>query len=342
MHKSDIINPFAKSAPTIFAIGSPFQTLCAVGAIKNLGLKDYEMYVIINRNSRDEQMLRILDFYHIDYTTVNKYSEIYPYMKRLFILQSRNNHYHRAFVGSMCEPHLYFWVLRRMSNHSVVVSLDDGAETISILQNRLNRRRKNIFSFLNDFILNIACKKRDIIVRRHMLTIYSDIKNERYICQPNNLTHLISRSFNGRACGVFFVGTNPSSFRNRHTIGIEQYDSLLEKTFNYLCELYPKEKKYYVAHGMDEEETPIMLCKKYGYDYIRPYGTIELYMCERGLAPVALAGYTSSALFNIKKIFPGSSVLNILLENVGHSNSAFVAISEYYAKNEIVTVNMKI
>lgn len=333
---------YAKGLPSIFVVGSPFQAMCAVEAIRDFEIIDYKLYAVLNKNARDNQMLSVLDFFNVDYEKINKYTDIYPYYKRILILIPKNNHYKRAFVGSIRSGLFYYWAMRKISNKSIIVSLDDGADTVVLLRNSKIKKAKSSFSCMNDFLLWITSKMRRIQIKKHLYTIYCDIVNDKYIIYPNTFRHIYPQDKKACQEGIYFAGTNPSSYRKQMRLTEDEYFDTIEFIMTQICNEYRNEIKYYIPHGMDCEEHVCFLCKKYGFKYLRPACTIELFMCSLDKTPIAVLGLGSSSLYNIKKLFPNTFIRNYLLKKDGLINDIYKDISYYYAQNGIVSTIVNI
>ena len=69
---------------------------------------------------------------------------------------------------------------------------------------------------------------------------------------------------------------------------------------------------------------------------------VELELLNQPNTPMAIYGYTSSALYNLKKIFPHTRVINVLMD--GDENNIFyrryLMTSDYYMKNGIELIKL--
>lgn len=331
-------SPIAKSCPSVFVICSPFQAMCAVEAIRDLEIEDYVLYVVMGRNPRDNQTKSVLDYFKTKYIEIDKYRDIYPYMKRLAILKSKHNRFHRAFVGGYGSMHHYYFAMRNISDGSVILTLDDGVETISLLKDSNLPKPAKKLSFINNILLWVAKHKRKIDLRNKLYTIYSDIKNSHFILFPNTLSHLYNNVIGNDTKGVFWAGTTHKSFYTQMGISEQEYFELLELIFGWMSCHYPDEKKVYIPHGTDSDVRLCELCKEYNFDYIKPMHNIELYLCNQSMPPKVVIGFTSSCLLNLKRMFSTIECINIIVEVNGSVRNEYQAITDYYERNNISTM----
>jgi hypothetical protein len=335
-------HPFEKTTPSLFVVGTPFQALCAIEVIKDLEIEKYSFYVVKDGN-RDDQMISLVDKFNIKYDIVDRDKDIYPYLKRLICLKSNICGFKRGFVGSHDSTTLFFFALRLMDDNSTVISLDDGNKTISILKESVSRKPLNILSFINLATINLAARRRNIVLRKHLYTIYSDIPNSRYLCCSNTFSHVIPNHMHVNKGGVYFVGTYATAFvKMIAKISLERYYQLLAQLFSDICTQYPNETKTYIPHGRDRDEKTQGICENYGFSYERPENIIEMHLIQQISYPSLIIGFSSSALFNLKKIFPEAKVVDILVDNEGHIDQRHFVVSEYYVNNGIDRVIIKL
>lgn len=332
--------PFEKGTPSVFAIVSPFQALCAVEAIKDLEIKDYKVFLCLKGSSRDNQTIEILNKYDIKFEIVDTNKQILPFIKRLQIIFSTKKIYRRAFSGSHTSLYLYFWLLRNISDKSCIISLDDGNVNISVLKGTYNRRKKNKLSFLNNLVYSFACKRRKIISHKHFYTIYSDIDNNNYITAQNNLSHILSGGTAPERNCVYFVGSNPESLWKALNITKDEYITLIENRLHLLKDEYPHHKIVYIPHGMDGNDLMESFCQEQGIEYIRPISTIELFMIDYDKNPHYICGFTSSALLNLKLIYKKCIVENFLLVKDYPVKLEYEEISKYYEDKGIKKIRI--
>lgn len=326
---------FAEKVPSVFVINSPFQAFCAIAAIKNLKIHQYRLIVCLNNDSRDCQMKQLLNSYNVHYqfkrmTLVNKFCFLIKALIR------KNCCLQRLFIGDVRCIKLYLIGIGLISDHSDIVCIDDGIMTISFLSNKI--KLPLIFG-----IVTLISSYRGMNLLRNFYTIYDNMPDEVY--QKWNIKTNVFQSF-----GLFgkfesknlvscIIGTNSIIYCSYLNLSIDYYYAMLENLFIYITHRRPFYDVEYYAHGRDNNEYIKALCKKYGVIYISPSKIVELSLLEKGKYPHSIWGFTSSALYNLRKLFPNSQVYNVRL----HSNVRNAEMEEYdfltayYERNGITT-----
>lgn len=336
--------PFEKGKPSIFAIvGSPFQALCAIEAIRDLEIKDYKFLVCLSNWKRDDQALALLNKYSIKYECVSR-RDVLSLKGRLSILRFRQNKYKRVFVGDFRSLQLYYCALRYASNNSTIISLDDGNCNVSLLKNVYKLRVNNKARLLSYWYFNAVAKLRSIKKDNYLYTLFSDIPNAKILCCPNRFSniHLVPDTANRNHKGVFFVGTNTKSFAEALSLEVNTLYQFMEGIFERIQKDQVNEKLVFIPHGADDDINVKNLCQKHGFEYDRPDTLIELYMLNLENPPKYVYGFSSTALFTIKKMFPAAEVFNILFEGEYPNYERRKIISEYYLQHNIKNITIDI
>lgn len=334
---------FQKGLSSVFVIGTPFQLMCAVEAIHTFEVSDYKIIVAYYPSEiRNKQTFSMLNFYNLPYELINleenRASRLF-FNKECYFENSIPK-FDRAFVGDFDKMPYKLVALQFLKRGGDMVYLDDGIATISALkdiplQSNLSVRiQKNIFSLITRF--------RGISTKEYFFTVYSDIGCSKQIF-PNKFEHLISLGHFPKVTeDVYFVGTNSELFARYSGLTALQYDLLIEKVLGEIKKKYPGFVVYYIPHGRDKNQKTEEVCSHLGIVYKRLDEAVELYLIKNNIYPQAVAGFTSSALFNIKKMMPKVHALNYFVDN----KKAMYYVknketSEYYEKNEIILINVK-
>ena len=330
MEKIDRVNrPFVIGTPSLFFINSPFQALCMLEAIEEFCIKDYKVFLVLYDDMRNNQLMTLLDKSCITYTIIDGSKVgLIDYITLIFSYNC--NRYKRAFIGHYNSDAFLYYAIKKLSRKSDIIYLDDGAATIPLLKGSFKRTFRGEILF--DFFKSISYIKG--ISLDNIFTIYDGIINESYrvhICGFNRLNKLQNAKKKG---GVLIIGTHSQRYCEAYGLNKEVYSSCLDK---YLCRIantYPNEKIVFVPHGRDNLDLPLSLCEKYKIVYQKVDTTVELYVLNSATIPIAIYGFTSSALFNLKKIIPSCQVNNILLS----VNNTLEEISLYYETIGIKTI----
>ena len=316
---------------TILIISSPFQALCAISAIRNLCLEEYTVLALLPvKEIRNEQVVSLLKYYqvafHVQYITRKEEIRL-----RILAFLRPPGKFSRVFIGNYNDLNLKLTAFKYLKRGGTIIHLDDGIATISLLQNKLFS-----IGFLQKEYLNFLGYSRNVDYYSNLYTIYSDIPNKKYKIQGNQLRCLSEKNTKEKG-GVYFIGTNTSVYCGRQKVPIKSFENYLESLFIEILAKYPHESIYYVPHGRDNSDFVRALCDKHQVIFLRPKTCVEVMLLQAKLIPTAIIGFTSTALFNIKNIFPSTSVINILInsQQEGSDYLRLKEVSNYYSRHEI-------
>lgn len=337
MEKELYNNPFEKSVPSVFAVSSPLQIMCAIAAIRQLEITDYIMVVRFPiRNSRNLQVKNLLNHFGIAYKSVynlNRYtSKFYMYK----CLLRKQNRYKRLFIGDFRDIFNCFIGCNYVSDESIVVYLDDGNITISQLYGRYKE-------FPGLSLLRNIEKRRKLVFNKNLLTLYGDIPNNYYNVCSLQLDKLItSKTYSKSQKDIYIIGTNVERYCIPLDISESSFISYLDRLMLDLREQYPNDNIIYIPHGKEVKMYAQQLCEKYSCEFRHPSIMVEMELLSCSNPPKAIYGFTSTALHTLKKIFPLAKVFNILFE-CGKDNpeyKEYLDISSYYQQNSIELIKV--
>lgn len=329
------MNPFEPHIPSVFVIASPFQALCAMAAIKQLQITNFMFIAFIpSDDPRSKQIENFFNEAAIKYVPIRKFTRLVWLYYKIKALKHRDNQYKRLFLGDFRGIILSIIGSCYVSDNSEVVYLDDGNVTISILNNLISEPMNDI----NRVRLERVSNRRGFIFQKKWLTIYGDISNPNFIIKNLDLSFAVQKNNLASTKGyIYIVGTNIERFCDALKISQSIFVSRLESLFCQIKNEYPNTPIVYIPHGRDNSEYAIKLCQKYECTFHRAEIMIELELLHQKSNPLAIYGFTSTALYNLKKIYPESQVVNVLFECCD-DNIAFQEykmLSEYYQKNGI-------
>ena len=333
---------FSDKTPSLFVITSPLQAICAIEAIKRFNIEQYTIVLRLIDDVRNAQLFSLLDQYGLEYITVRNTKE--GRLKRLLkVLIPRLSGYSRVFIGDprILDQYMYAYLYSR--NGSTVVFLDDGNDNIFLLKGHKYIQSNMKKRLLQYYFCNIVPVIRNIHVGHYLFTIYADIKNTNYKCESNNFSFFSKKlSLDAQSKGVYFVGTNHSRYCTSDNYPLELVKNGLEDILTKIKIDYPNDSIYYISHGRDTALFPKEICDKLGVTYSVPKTTIELLFLDMGCMPKAVYGFTSTALYNLKLLFPSAMVYNCTFDVNHHSLmiDQNIIVSEYYKEHGIPEIKL--
>lgn len=335
------MKPFAPNIPSVFIVDSPLQAICAVAAIKQLSIEKYRMIVVrAGDGPRYSTITHFLQMQKIGFATISHNHFTYKWYQLLGLIKRTKNPYKRLFIGYFGSPFQHFVGSCAVADGADVVYLDDGVATVTLLKHRVIT---DIVYFQDKRIIKMIGAHRNLVFYRNILTMYSDISNKNYNVKNLQLDILKDKDLGDcHETGVFIVGTHSQSYCKQLQFDEEEFDERCDSFFARLKSEYVSEKIIFIPHRLDNSEYAQKLCHKYGFEFRPAEITIEVEMMQNAYIPKAIFGFTSSALFNLKKMFPNTYVANVVFEpqETTEHYQDFLAISAYYEQNGIELIKM--
>ena len=338
---------FGKYVSSVFVIGSPFQALCAIEAIREFEISDYKVILPLSPNEqRNRQLLTILKDFGIVYEIFNakEARAMQILLNECKIKHKKDrNRYNRAFIGDYYQILYKSIALSYLNTGSPMVYLDDGNSSISIF--RGVRKKTAWRSQCVNLLFYSLARIQKIIPDRFFYTIYYDIDERKFFKYPNHFSYLFfhKEKDTERASGVIFIGTNTSAFCEQMGIQESMLENIISKLFMEIHKEYPSQEITYVPHGRDSNIHIPDICAQNNVVYRPIEVSIEYFLYKEQLFPVAIYGFSSTALFNLKKMMPNIRAVNYVIEKMNAPYyEYFNRISEYYQQNSIKRESIKL
>ncbi len=325
-------NPFELHKPSVFIVGSPFQALCAIAAIRQLEIDDYKMIAVFpSRQIRNQQLQQVLNDNKIKYQGIHLNEVVNIIYKCLSLLKLPFRKYNRLFLPDIRDLKLLAIGCCYVKGRSDVVYTDDGSASICILQGATSR----IPTADTSPYLRRLIKGRGFVFNKNLLTIYEGIENLNYNIEILNFRNLLPSKMSLTQHGVYIVGTFIDSYIS--AVGMERdfFISCHDNLCRVIKHKYAGEKIVYIPHGRDKSLYAQKICNELGVEFRRPEVSVELELLKQSSEPIAIYGFTSSALFNLKKIFPMAEVVDAMFdfkEPLSPLKEDRLGISAYYRK----------
>ena len=320
-----------KSDRVLFFVNTPFQALCAIEAIKHFSIENYSLYVSYFANeNRLEQIDVVLSLFDVPYKSFClKKSSFLNFMLKC----SFKKKYEIAFVGDFYTVLFSCFSVISLKTKGEIVYMDDGNSTIDIFKGALAPLKTGgMFQKLRNLVKWIG-KKKGIEVEKYFFSIFPDIPNKKYQVIENDFSHIRSlyATMNTQSLSLF-VGTVTEDFCEENHLTKEQYHNVLDN----ILDRAHKEAGglVYIPHGRDRDETTVELCKKYNIEYRKLDVCVELYILQNGITPDFIYGFSSSALYSLKLMFPEAQVYNARIVSSNPSRE-YEDIAAYYQKHDI-------
>lgn len=330
-----------KGQPAIFCLsGSSFQALCMIEAIYAFEITDYRVLLCLSENEipRKGQIITLLEKHNIAYE-IESVNFTITKKERLKALLPNRNKYKVAFIGDCNNELLIFKAFRYVSDGGTLVYLDDGIATIQFFNGmfQLSNKLRPYYELIS--------KIRRIDFDRYFYTVYEDLKDERHIPIINSFQSLaLQQKSKSTVKGIYIIGTCIKDYCDFECIPVEKFMIVLQNLMHDLRAKYPDEPLVYVPHGretmMEELKT---ICQEEKVELRMSKISVEMMLLEEKDYPKAVYGFTSSALYNIKKLFPNTDTCNITFTGNTPKTNGKEITSQYYAKFGILRriVNLK-
>lgn len=335
-------SPFAHHTPSVFVVCSPFQVLCAVAAIRQLEIKDYKFILTCgNKDNRRQQVINLVDSFDINYE-IESVSRLKIMAKRIAAFIPHKHGFKRLFIGDYRNNIELYYGSQYICDGADIVYLDDGTATVSMLNNTNGNWQKT----REEKAIGRISKLRHLTLYKNLLTIYTDIPNPKYNIAELSLNSIFSQHNHLPEKDVVVVGTNATMYCKGKDLSEEKLIAIQRELMEQLVKEYPDERIVYIPHGKDKSEYAKLFCQECGCEFRRTELPIEMELIHQPYAPRAIYGFTSSALYNLKKIYPSTRVVNVLYASSNKKTQAYISyrkVSDYYEKNgiELVEINVE-
>lgn len=326
---------FKKGTPSIFILNSPFQAICMREAINELCIDEFKIILCVENNPRDKQLYNVVDSFGYKYEIIDNLKV--GMTDRLSLLFDKTTKgYKRAFIGYYDINDFWYLAFKNISNGADIVCLDDGLATVTLLNDLYKPSLRGMFMHR---LFDIVAHIRHISIN-NLYTIYKGINNCKYninYCDFSVLRKCINDTIKQ---GVYIIGTNLEAYCRGKNISESDFSKSMDYYFEYIRNLYKDEEIFYIPHGRDVSDLPESLCKKHKLNFKRIGEAVELYLTNNRIDPVAVYGFTSSALVNIKLMYPLCEVydMTVSFPTTAPSYKIMMEAYKYYESFGIKTL----
>jgi hypothetical protein len=317
---------------TLFIVISPFQALCALEAINHFKIQSYDFLIPYSDTYGLNNIENLLNMKGIPFTI--KYA---PHIIRdvIPLIFTQHSYYKSIFIGYYYSLTLYAFASIYASFRAKICYLDDGAQTLEIFSDPFAKRCKNIRQkmILSLYKLLFALKCTS---KFSFFTIY-DVVSNRFNIIRNDLS-LLRSGIMSEQKGIYIIGTNSSILEFKD----HSYTDLITQLHKYLIHHYPLSTVYYCQHRRDtNSELNNSLCNKLGIEIFNTEISVEYDFPYKKINPILVIGFTSNALFTLKKIFPRTIIESVNFKLKSNSlNDSNQLIQQVFYQNGIAIVNI--
>lgn len=346
-------NIFLKCVPTAFIVSSPLQLLCAIEAIHEFDISKYKIVLVLPQNGpRNQQLLSMADNYLLEYDKV--YYNIVSYNDyksgKGFFSKKSKEQYDRIFIGDYQQVELYYVAYKYSSPNCYLFYGDDGNDSISYFQNksldptptRLNHRILYVLFGLGKREQGRLDVKREMTEKgltctSSFFTSFYNIKNNLFNIYPNNFRYLSSLNTKRTENIVVIIGSILNYIPEINHISEKCAEEIFKRKFFEVKKKYPDTKVIYIPHGRDTSITIKELCLNFDIEYRKIPETIEGYLLKSDYYPIAIYGEGSTALYNLKLLYPNSKVVSWFFDKKFDNPKYIIEkrIADYYMSNGI-------
>lgn len=329
-----------EQARCLLIVSSPFQALCAIEAIHHFRIKQFLFILCYSNSARFKQLEALMKSRNLEYKVFSPCTRFQSVeLFRAFCPQKTDFNF--AFCGNFTDNIQRMIAIKFLRRHSCIAFLDDGNNTMSLLQ------RKNVIKRdpFKQWILNTCGCLRHLTFSNAFFTMYSDVASVEYQCVTNNFESFTQKKDSQEKAlqKVYIVGTNIHMYCRKLKLQEAEYKTFLKDLCSYIKRHYPTEDIVYIPHGRDSTTIGQDVCNEEGIIYQPANISVELHLLESSGYPKAIYAYTSTALLNLKKIFPKTTVINVCCHQIRESafSDEYELFSEYFDKHGILRLNQE-
>lgn len=316
----------------LFIIGSPFQCLCMLEAIRHFDISDYSVMVAYCDKLSLDKIRTLLNEKGIAFEEKKIAHIVKDFIPMVF---SKHKRYKNIFIGN------YYRVIDEIvgilyaKRRYTLYYLDDGTQALSLFSDNPRKRYPSfkIGIVLQFYFLCLSWKKR---ISTNFFTIY-DVKSSRMNIIHNSLSYLRPQNSISQQ-SVVIVGSNSSFLRFKDY----SYFDYLNGLMDFIKRRWPDEIVYYCPHRRDRNNSLNQeWCYRNNVDYFEPEVSVEYDFVIKGINPFAIIGFTSNALYTLKSLYPSSEVHTVYYHVCDESaDRETETIRQQMMKSGILSLNL--
>lgn len=273
-------------------------------AIEYFEISEYDVMVpdrTIGSNS--EKVKTLLDEKGIDYSTYSIHHAIKDYIP--FLLRPHKK-YQNIFIGDYYNPTREAMAVVLGKKNYNLCFIDDGTQALSLFSsNPRYRYRSKKWEYWFRFCFFFGKIKGQ--QRPRFFTIF-DVESDSFDIIKNNF-HSLGSHESKNSNGCFIIGANSCKL---NFLDIS-YLNLLNGLVSLMRKQWPNESIVYCPHRGDSNNESIReWCSQNRVEWYNTRVAVEYDFVEQGLYPKCVMGFTSNALYTLKKMFPNCEVGTVM------------------------------
>ena len=185
----------------------------------------------------------------------------------------------------------------------------------------------------------LDCYNNVRFIKKHLYTIF-DLGDH---CPIPYTYHDFSAltETNDKSCtkkGIYVIGINTEKVVLRNAT----YKDYLLQLNAWINKYYASESVYYCPHRMDSTDyTPLI--KQLDWIFFHTQNSVEIDFLRRGIMPMLIIGFGSTALYTLKKMYPKTDVKTVCLDfEEEELNVCYRAIEVHYSKHGIESLALSL
>lgn len=348
---------FYKGGSAALLVMSPFQLLCAREAVEEFQFDEYKYVFVLSPRTlkRNEQMFQMANDWGIKFDLYDASSiNISDFLvnKGIFDKGTRINKYDRIFSGDFWSPECRMLAKKYARRDSIVSFVDDGTASIYVLSGHfccgmqsgmwadlIKWYHLKYSTYRNLRTIDNELENWNIYVTKSMFSVYSDVTPTQFLTRQNTFQRLLSDSIQ-TSCdedAVYFIGSPSDDFCLMYGIDLDYLNEILFKQLDHVRKHFLDKKIIYIPHPRDTNHEILKYCKELNIEYKSLNQPAEDLIRIRNKKVLAVYGFGSSTLINLKRLFPQMPVFDIVIENPRkkQDNRRSDVINTYYKQNGI-------
>lgn len=353
---------FYKGGSAALLVMSPFQLLCAREAVEEFQFDEYKyVFILSSRTSkRNEQMFQMANDWGIKFDLYDASSiNISDFLvnKGIFDKGTRINKYDRIFSGDYWSPECRMLAKKYARENAIVTFVDDGTASIYVLSGHfccgmqsgswtdmIKWYHLKYSTHRNLRTIDKELERWDIYVTKSIFSAYSDVTPTSFLTRQNTFQRLLSDSTQ-TSCDeetVYFIGSPSDDLCLMYGIDLDYLNEIL---FKQLCDVrnhFLGKNFIYIPHPRDTNQEILNYCNELSIEYNSLNQPAEDFIRNHNKNVLAIYGFGSSTLINMKRMFPQMKVFDIVIENPRKKqyNRRVEIINTYYRQNGIEMIKM--